>query len=123
MTTDQRNTVNMFLAVRNYSKLNEETTKNIPKFGENYSTLQKTVDEIQLISEVQGVNKTGLTIDKNKLKKKLIALAVKSSNNIAIHARVNNNDTLFKEVSVNESALGRLPEVTLTERYRSSMTG
>ena len=118
MTTDQKVKLNMYLGVRNYGNQNEQVANAIPKFGSSFEMLKKTTDEIQLIGEMQGVNKTGLASDKNKLKKTLIALAVKNSNKVAILAKLSNNDTLLNEVSFNETQLIRLPGVTLKERVQ-----
>jgi hypothetical protein len=108
----------MYLSVRNYGNLNEAVAKNIPKFASSFVNLQNIIAEIQLIGEMQGINKTGLAIDKNKLKKKLIALALKNSNKVAILAKLNNNDTLLKEVRFTESDLVKLPGVTLKEQVQ-----
>jgi hypothetical protein len=116
MNTKQKIRINMYLAVRNYVNQNEAVAGKIPKFSSSFGKLQNITAEIQLIGEMQGVNKTGLAIDKNKLKMTLIAMAVKYSNKVAILARLNNNDTLLKEVRINESDLAKLPGVTVKER-------
>jgi hypothetical protein len=68
---------------------------------------------------MQGINKTGLAMDKNKLKKKLISMAVKYSNKVAILAKLTKNDTLLKEIKFNESDLDRVSEVTLRDRVKT----
>jgi hypothetical protein len=118
MTTNQKIKLRMYLAVRNFVIQNEAIAKGIPKFAASYAALQSTTNEIQLIGEMQGAKKTGLAIDKNKLKKTLIALAAKNSRKIAALAKFNNNDFLLKEVKFNESDLERVQEVTLKERVQ-----
>ena len=118
MTSDQKIKLRMYLAVRNFVIQNEAIANGIPKFAASYATLQTTINKIQLIGEIQGVNKTGLAIDKNKLKMTLIVLAAKNSRKIAALAKFNNNDTLLKEVKFNESDLERIQEVTLKERVQ-----
>jgi hypothetical protein len=118
MTTNQKIRLRMYLATRNFVGQNIATANAIPKFAASYANLLSTIDEIQLIGEMQGINKTGLALDKNKLKKRLIALAVKHSNKVAILAKLNQNDTLLKEVRFNESDLVRLSEVTLKDRAK-----
>ena len=118
MTTNQKIRLRMYLGIRNFVSQNEETANRIPKFAAAYAILLNTTDEIQIIGEMQGINKTGLALDKNKLKMALIALAVKYSNKVAILAKLTNNDTLLKEVKFNESDLARLSEVTLKERAK-----
>lgn len=88
MTTNQKIRLRMYLGTRNFVSQNEETANRIPKFAAAYAILLNTTDEIQLIGEIQGIKKTGLALDKNKLKKRLIALAVKYSNKITILAKL-----------------------------------
>lgn len=116
MNTKQKIRLNMYLAVRNFVNLNEQAVKNIPKFSASFTKLQSTTAEIQQISEMQGINKTGLALDKKKLKKQLIAMCVKYSNKVAILAKANKNETLLKEVRLNESDLIVLAAVTLRDR-------
>jgi hypothetical protein len=105
----------MYVAVRNFVSQNEAVAKAIPKFSESYVTLQSATNDLQLIGEIQGVDKSGVAIDKNKLKKNLIALAVKNSRKISAFAKFSNNDTLLSEVKYNESDLLRMQEVALKE--------
>ena len=118
MTTHQKITVSMFLTIRNFVNLNKETALKNVRFAKSYETFMATVDAIQAHSEIQGVNKKGLTIDKNTLKKKLIGLAIKNSKKVDIIARSNKNETLYKEVNFNESDLLRMAEVTLKDRVQ-----
>jgi hypothetical protein len=115
MTTKQRIKLRMYLAVRNFVSQNETIAKAIPKFSESYATLQNATNDIQLIGEIQGVDKSGVAIDKNKLKANLIAIAVKNSRKISAFAKFSNNDTLLSEVRYNESDLIRMQEVALKE--------
>ena len=118
MTTHQKITVSMFLAIRNFVNLNKETAMKNTKFAKSYESFMVTVDAIQAHSEIQGVNKKGLTVDKNTLKKKLIGLAIKNSKKVAIIAKSNKNETLFSEVNFNESDLLRMAEVTLKDNVQ-----
>jgi hypothetical protein len=118
MTTDQKIRLRMYLAIRNFVVLNQTTANAIPKFDASFENLLKTIDEIQVNSELQGLNKTGLAIDKNKLKMNLVALAIKYSNKLTILAKLTRNATLLKEVRFNESDLLRLSEVTLKDRVK-----
>lgn len=108
----------MFLAVRNFAILNESIVKTINKFSSGFATLQRHIDEIQLIGEAQNTDKTGLTIDKNKLKMSLITIAFKNANKLSILAKQTNNNTLLKEVGLNKSELLKLPEVSLKDQVQ-----
>ena len=116
MNTEQRIRLNMLLTVRNCVKQNEAVAKSIPKFMENYVVLQNTTNEIQEIGKLQGLDKTGVASDKNKLKAKLIAVAAKNSRKISALAKFINSDKLLNEVKYNEAQLERFPETILLEK-------
>ncbi len=116
MNTRQRVRLNMLLTVRNCVTQNEAVAKNIPKFMEHYLSLQSTTNEIQEIGKLQGIDKTGVAADKNKLKKNLITLASKNSRKIAALAKFINSDKLLNEVKYNEAQLERFPETGLIEK-------
>jgi hypothetical protein len=119
MTTNQKIMLNMGLTVRNCVNQNEAVAKAIPRFMEQYGIMISAFTEIQSIGELQGTNKTGVAIDKNKLKKKLIELAARNARKIAALAKFMNNDTLFKEVNYKEASLIRLAEVSLIEKSQT----
>jgi hypothetical protein len=119
MTTAQRIKLNAYLTVRNCVGQNEAVARGIPKFMENYSILQSTINEIQVIAEIQGANRTGVASDKNKLKKTLTVLAAKNSRKIAALAKFMNSDKLLKEVRYNEAQLERLAETALIEKSKT----
>lgn len=119
MTAKQIVKLRMFLAIRNFVGINEAVSKLIPKFMTHYANLQSAMNEIQIISEKQSVDKTGIAIDKNKLKKKLIELALKNSRKISAMAKFANNDSLLKEVRFNESDLVRVKEVRMLDNCKT----
>ena len=123
MNTKQKIRLSMYLAVRNYVGQNDTIADSIPKFAENYTSLLGIVSEIQAIGEIQGINRTGLTISKNKLKQGLILLAAKYSRKIAAFAKFSNDDKLLNEIQFNESDLERVPEVILIEQVRTIYNG
>jgi len=64
MTTNQKIRLRMYLGIRNFVSQNEAIAKAIPKFAASYANLLSTIEEIQLIGEMQGINKTGLAMVK-----------------------------------------------------------
>ncbi len=118
MKTVQLVKVNMYRSAIDISDRNAAIVEKIPKFGESVQVLKNNLIEIQLFGKLQGTDKTGLAIDKNRLKTKLIALATKYSNKIAIFAKSNNNDTLLQEIRVSEWDLEKLPGEKLVETVR-----
>lgn len=116
MNTRQRVKLNMLLTVRNFVIQNEAVAMKVPKFMEHYLILQSTTNEIQEIGKLQGIDKTGVASDKNKLKRNLIALAAINSRKIAALAKFINSDKLLNEVKYNEAQLERFPETGLIEK-------
>lgn len=119
MTTKQRIKLKMYLALRNFVSLNEAIAKMIPKFLASFGILQDVTNQIQEIDEKQGIDKTGVAGDKNVIKKKLIALALKNSRKVAALAKFNDNNTLLNAVKFNESDLQRGQEVLLLNNCKT----
>lgn len=116
MNTKQKIRLNMYLTVKKVANANEKIVNSIPKMPATLAVLQGTIAEIQSIAELQGVNKTGLALDKKNLRKRLIDLTISNANKIVILAKGNNNETLLKEVRLNDWDLTPLAAVTLKDK-------
>lgn len=108
----------MYLSVRNLKNIFGESIKKISKYESASDQLQKDIDQIQQVSEQQGINKKGITVDKNKLKTNLVTLTLKYSGKISIFAIAKNNETLLHEVRLNESDLNKIAGVILRDKAR-----
>lgn len=108
----------MYLSVRNLKNIFGESIKKISKYESASDQLQKDIDQIQQVSEQQGINKKGITVDKNKLKTNLVTLTLKYSGKISIFAIAENNETLLHEVRLNESDLNKIAGVILRDKAR-----
>ena len=115
MTTNQESKLNMYLTVRNFIIPNEGVTKELPNFAASYATLLSTISQIQTIGEIQKFDKTGLAIEKNKLKETLITMAADYSRKITALAKFTNNSTLLNEAKFSVSDLGRMTDVALKD--------
>ncbi len=115
MTTNQEIKLNMYLAVRNFVIANEGITKELPNFPGSYATLLSTVGEIQTIAEMQKVDKKGLAIAKNKLKKTLITMAADNSRKISAFAKFTGDNKLLNETKFSESDFVRMTDVALKD--------
>jgi hypothetical protein len=115
MTTNQESKLNMYLAVRNFMIPNDGVTKDLPNFAASYATLLSTISQIQAIGEMQKFDKTGLAIEKNKLKETLITMAADYSRKITAFAKFTNNNTLLNEAKFSVSDLGRMTDVALKD--------
>jgi hypothetical protein len=115
MTTNQEVKLNMYLAVRNFVIANETITKELPNFTTSYAILLNTIGEIQAIAELQKVDKKGLAIAKNKLKKTLITMAADNSRKISAFAKFTGDNKLFNETKFSESDFVRMSDVALKD--------
>lgn len=116
MNKNQRIKENMLLSVDNFGNKNLTILKSIPKLSSCFELLKRRIDEIQLAGLIQGTNKTGLALDKKRLKNKLIELTIRYANRTTVLATQTNNDTLLKEVRINEWDLVKSAGVALVER-------
>lgn len=116
METTQTRKLNMLMAVRNFKRQNEAEAGQIHKFGDTFDLLMGTVDELQIVSEMQGKERTGLTIDKNLLKKELIKQCLKNSDKLAIFSLQKENNTLLNETHFRESQFRNMKGIKLIEK-------
>lgn len=116
MKTKQTIKLNMFLGIRNFKRRNEAEAATIPKFPENSELLLKATDELQELSEEQGKERTGITLDKNLLRRHLVDLCLKYSNKVAILSLQKENYTLLKEIQFRESQLRNMKGTKLREK-------
>jgi Carboxypeptidase regulatory-like domain len=116
MMTKQERRLNMYMSVKNFLIANEAIMKILSKFAECFAYFLSLITEIQSAGEIQKINRTGLAIDKNKLKETLIAMAADISRKIAAFAKLSNNNTLLKEVRFAESDFSTGSEVSLKDR-------
>jgi hypothetical protein len=115
MTTIQESKLNMCLAVRNFTILNESVAKAIPNYFACYTTLEGTIKEIQSIGELQKEVKTGFAKDKKRLKETLITIAADNSRKLAAVAKFTKNETLMDKVRFSISELNRMTDVALKD--------
>jgi len=115
MTTKQENRLNMYLAVRDFLVTNETITKDLPNFSGNFTVLKDTIEKIQAIGELQRGDKTGITKQKNQIRKTLITLTSDCSRKISAFAKHSNNTTLLTEVRTGKSGLVNVSDVALKD--------
>jgi hypothetical protein len=115
MQNRQENRLNMYLAVRDYLLQNQEITKGLPNFTSNFAELQKTITEIQAISEVQRSNIKGFARQKRDLGVRLIALILDNSHKISAYATFGNNQMLKSKVKVTTTTLHRSTDTGLRD--------
>ena len=120
MNTRQESKLKMYSATRDFLAPNEAITANLPEFAQNFSVLQSTIREIQLIGETQKDVRTGLAKDKKDVRNTLIALSSDNSRKVFAFAKITGNKTLMDSVSFSISDFGRLTDVDLKD-YAENM--
>jgi hypothetical protein len=120
MNTRQESKLKMYSATRDFLAPNEAITSNLPEFAPNFSVLQSTIREIQLISETQKDVRTGLAKDKKDVRNTLIALSSDNSRKVFAFAKIAGNKTLMDSVCFSISDFGRLTDVDLKD-YAENM--
>lgn len=115
MTTIQECKLNMYLALRNFVNANENLTKDLPNFVASYQVLLDTVSQIQTIGEMQKADKTGITMEKNRLKKRLISMATDNSRKLTAFAKFTGNGGLLNEAKFTPSDFERMTDVGIRD--------
>lgn len=115
MTTRQENRNNMYRSVLNCAKIYESVTATIPNFVANVNILAGCVNEIHSLGELQRLDRSGIAIEKNKIKKDLIITAADNSGMILSFAKFSGNDKLLKESKFTESGLENVSDVALLD--------
>ncbi|MDO9066546.1 MAG: carboxypeptidase-like regulatory domain-containing protein [Chloroflexota bacterium] len=110
----------MYSATRDFLVPNEAITINLPEFAQNFTVLQSTIREIQLISETQKEVRTGLAKDKKDVRNTLIALSADNSRKVFAFAKIAGNKTLMDSVSYSISDFQRMTDVDLKD-YAENM--
>lgn len=115
MTTIQENKLNMYLAVRNFIIPNDALAKSIPFFTEKYAPFEKTIKEIQALSEMQKDSITGIAKEKKKLRAAVINMSADYSKMLAAIAKFAKDDKLMDKVRFRISELSRMTDVALKD--------
>jgi hypothetical protein len=115
MRTIQANKLKMYLSVRNFFITVMELAKLIPYFLMKYAPFEKSVSEIQVISEMQKNVITGLAKEKMKLREALIKISADYSRMLSAIAKFSNDSNLMDKVRFTVSDLKRMSDVALKD--------
>ncbi|MGD0340872.1 MAG: carboxypeptidase-like regulatory domain-containing protein [Bacteroidales bacterium] len=111
----QETRLSMYLAVRDFLLQNGEITKDLPNYEANFKDLQKTIEEIQSIAEVQKSDIKGYAKNKLLLKEKLMTLVLASSYKLNAFATFSGDVKLQAEVKITRSKLSKAPDTGLRD--------
>lgn len=115
MTTKQDNRNNMYRSVLNCVNNWGDVIATIPNFKENADILEQCVNEIHATGEVQRLDRSGIALEKSKVKKDLIVAAADYSGMILSFAKARGNNILLKEAKFTESDLDSISNVALLD--------
>lgn len=115
MKNYQENKLGMLLAVRDFLLQNGEFTRGLPNYDLNFGELQKVINEIQSISEVQKSDKKGFAKQKQYLRDELIKLVLDVSHKMTAFAKFSSNLMLQSETKMNRSTLLRSTDTGLRD--------
>lgn len=118
MENKQITKMNMHLTIRNFKRQNETEASQIPKFNEAYDFLMNITDELQSLSEKQGKERKGVTLDKNVFRRNLIDHCLRTSNKLSILSLQKENYTLLEEIQFRQSQFMNMKGVKLVDKAR-----
>jgi hypothetical protein len=104
----------MFLRTQKVLDNNKEVWTANTKFTGNYTTFVANIVAIGTEQKLQGIDKTGITKDKERVKENLVELAASVASGIRSYAADMNNRELEETVKFSQSRLDSLPQVKLT---------
>lgn len=108
MKNSNTNRVNMINAMLLYHDANVAATAGIPSFALVVGDVKAKMVLINSLNIVAGGTSTGVTLDTNKLRTTMEALALKCANATLAFANQNNDDTLKAKVNYTATKLARL---------------
>jgi hypothetical protein len=116
MTNTQENRLSMFLAARDFLLQNNAATSVLPNFVHFFDAAKSGITEIQSWVEQQEFNKTGIAIEKKKIKDTLIVKAMDIANRLFAFAKFRNDSILMKEIGYKESELRKTTDTLMKEK-------
>ncbi len=103
MTAKQENKLTMYLAVKTVCDRNTTTWQTLPAFADAYTEFGTNVANIQALVQNQSVDSTGLTADKDQLRKTMATAAVTIALAVNAYARKTKNHDLAAKTNVSVS--------------------
>jgi len=105
MTNQQNGRLMMMMGLKEFLTSYGTITNGLPNFAANSTVISTVIPQIQLITEQQNTNTTGVTENKNQLKAKLSILIEDNSSKLGAYAKFNNNTILAREIRFSKGKL------------------
>lgn len=116
MTNNQENRLSMYLAARDFLLKNNAATSNLPNFVKFFDDVKSGILDIQSWVEQQEFDKTGIAIEKRKIRESLVLSTMDIANKIFAFAKFKNDEILLKEIGYKESELRKSTDTLMKEK-------
>jgi len=107
MKSIQKNKYSMEVALCDFLNQNATITTSLPNFGMIFTSFSENLDTIQVISERQGTDKSGIALTKEHLRGGLLVKALDISRKLLAYAKISGNIILATEVNYTKSEMRR----------------
>jgi 5-hydroxyisourate hydrolase-like protein (transthyretin family) len=115
MNNVQENHLKMQLTTAAYCDNTSCSLSTLPAYTTNLTKLFELNTEIKTISELQKTGLSGITNNKNQIRKNLITLGADTARKVNSYAKLNGNLTLAGEVNFTETDLKRCTDLQLRD--------
>ena len=115
MTSKQESKFGMYLATSGFCDANASFTTALPNFTANLTALKSTCTQLQSIAEQQKISKTGITANKNQLRRQLVVMAGDNARKLKAYGKFTNNQTLIGEIDFSESDFKKASDTALKD--------
>jgi hypothetical protein len=115
MTTNQENSYEMQITLRDFLVINKSTTDLLPNFGVLFPQYTGNLSHIGSIKEKKSASVAGISEKKEKIKADLIQKAFNIANKTMVFAKMVENPVLANEVKCTESILSHIKDGKLID--------
>lgn len=118
MTTDQENTLSMFLSVKELINLRDSSHSDNQPFTESFNNFQQMITGIQALANIQLLDSKGETKSKVNKELVLVKMAIQLSKATTAYANKTGNIVLEQTVHFTKSDLEKSRDTILVEKCR-----
>lgn len=111
MKQRQSSKLSMLLAFNDYLSINESIVKTIPNLINIAQSIKSVVKDIQSASQVQMLNRNGVSDGKKQIKAQLVMVAADIARKLAAYAMISGDEVLLSQVKTSDYKLSRLSDM------------
>lgn len=116
MKQRQSSKLSMLLALNDYLSINESIVQTIPNLLSITQSIKSVVKDIQSASQVQMLNRNGVSGGKKQVKAQLVGVGADIARKLAAYAIMNGDEVLLREVKTSDYKLSRLSDMGIISR-------